>query len=50
MTHKIDTLIVSVSGQTALDIATSPSIQQLLLSEYLTPNGMMTIKIGFLSV
>ena len=32
ITHKIDTLIVSGSGQTAFDIAATPNIQQLLLS------------------
>jgi hypothetical protein len=33
ITHKIDTLIVSSSGQTAFDIAATPNIQQLLLSK-----------------
>jgi ankyrin repeat protein len=32
LTHKIDTLIVSTSGQTASDIALSSNIQQLIMS------------------
>lgn len=34
ITHKIDTLIVSMSGQTALDIASTSATRQLLLSKY----------------
>ena len=50
ITHKIDTLIVSVSGQTALDTASTAAAQQLLLSKYLIRGGAVLMKIGFCSV